>query len=76
MRLRLLLAVWPVVSKHTDPTSRQRLISEGTVTPVPQPEIENAGTFNPALIKEFTPQQNYDMSSNVSLSSFAPCPSR
>jgi hypothetical protein len=42
------------------------LIGEGTVTPIPQTETEPA-TFNPAQIKEFTPQQNYDMSTNVSL---------
>lgn len=43
-----------------------RLTGEGTVTPIPQVEIEPA-TFNPAQIKEFTPQQAYDISTNVSL---------
>jgi hypothetical protein len=43
-----------------------RLTGEGTVTPIPQVEIEPAA-FNPAQIKEFTPQQAYDISTNVSL---------
>jgi hypothetical protein len=42
----------------------ERLTREGTVTPIPQVETEPA-PFNPAQIKEFTPQQSYDISTNV-----------
>ena len=45
---------------------RLTLTREGTVTPIPQQaENEPTATFNPAQIKEFTPQQNYDLSTNV-----------
>ncbi|KAE9379831.1 hypothetical protein N431DRAFT_432215 [Stipitochalara longipes BDJ] len=49
-----------------------RGLASGTVTPVPQAETEAAATFNPAQIKEFTPQQNYDMSTNIASNGTAP----
>jgi PAB-dependent poly(A)-specific ribonuclease subunit 3 len=55
--------------------SWERLTSEGTVTPIPQAETEPA-TFNPAQIKEFTPQQTYDISTNASPTPFSESRSR